>query len=225
MRLSLIDHERSNGNNASTSNAIPTPAVPGRLTASNSPNPSPGSSPRPTDAATDDTQSRRGGNPTVSALTVPLANASNLIAISTAMPSASSRDNVTPEQPSDTSLSVEAGSSSAISSLRERLSSQSSHRRVDSNPPPTTTLAAVISANQTANAFLHPRTSESHADTVTNGDQNGAVTEPAVGSTVEVTPPSPDTHVTVQQSVTVTKDHQPVVNGAAPIGDASALAH
>jgi len=76
-----------------------------------------------------------------------------------------------------------------------------------------------------ANAFLHPRTSESHAGTVTNGDQNGTVTEPAVGSTVEVTPPTPDMHAAAQQSIAVTKDHQPVVNGAAPIGDASALAH
>jgi hypothetical protein len=76
-----------------------------------------------------------------------------------------------------------------------------------------------------ANAFLHPRSPESHTDTVTNGDQNGTGTETAPGSAVEVTPPTPDTHASAQQSVPVTKDHQAVANGAAPIEGDSALAH
>lgn len=96
---------------------------------------------------------------------------------------------------------------------------------MDSNPPPTTTLAAAISASSTANAFLHPRSSESHPGPVIDGEQNATSTEPTVGSPGEVQVAAPETNVPAPQNVTETKDHQPVVNPAAPIGEESTLAH
>lgn len=203
MRLSLLDQDRSAANAPSTS----APAAPSRIAASNSPVPSPLTGTAPLPMATDDTQRRRGGNSTLSTLTVPLANASNLIAMTTAgMPSSATRDNGSnaPTTPD------EGGSSSALSSLRERLSSQSSsHRRVDSNPPPSTTLAAAIHANQTANAFLHPRSSESAGDRTSSE-------EPAASST------SDEQASTAPESGPERKDHQAVNE---PTGGNSALAH
>ncbi|KIM31024.1 hypothetical protein M408DRAFT_327926 [Serendipita vermifera MAFF 305830] len=165
MRLSLLD-QPANASAPSTS------ARPAASSNSAAPSPRSGGSSLPAPSAADDTQRRSGRNPSISTLAVPLANASNLIAMSTAgIPSSAVRDNndsndatTTPDRPS------EAGSSSAISSLRERLSSHSStHRRTDSVPPPSTTLAAAIHANQTVNAFLHPRSADGGAEESAGG--------------------------------------------------------
>jgi len=96
---------------------------------------------------------------------------------------------------------------------------------MDSNPPPTATLAAAISASQTANAFLHPRTPELRLVSATNGESHGAG-EPAGGSAAETAAETPETRATAPQNGPERKDHQTVVNGvAASIGEDSALAH
>jgi hypothetical protein len=96
---------------------------------------------------------------------------------------------------------------------------------MDSNPPPTTTLAAAIGASSTASAFLRPQTSESHPGPVINGEQNVTGTEPVIVPTREVPMATPEAHAPAPQNVPETKDHQPVVNASAPIGEESTLAH
>lgn len=189
MRLSLLEAERSNdnNNNAPSSNRPPNSSTPpghsdviatvNNIIASNSTRPSAdvqqgasGSS------GNDDTP--RGSGPLASALASPLANASHLIAVGHALPSAqtppeSARSQAqlsTPERP--------------LSTLRPRLSGEI-HQRTDSNPPPTTALAAAISANSVGNAFLRGgeestsatdvNPSSSEAIPVTNRDEGSPV--------------------------------------------------
>ena len=209
MRLSLLDQDRSaGGSSAPSANA---PAATSRFAASNSGAPSPRSGTNPLPASTSDDNQRRRG--ITSTLAVPLANASNLIAMSTAgLQTRDSNSNSAETATTPEHHASKGGSSSAISSLRERLSSQSSsHRRVDSNPPPSTTLAAAIHANQTANAFLHPRSSETMAEATESGTSGASGGEST---------PSPTT--VVPESTHERKDHQ-VSTG--PLGEDSTLAH
>ncbi len=138
MRLSLLDQDRANNSNQQSNN-VPSDS-------------------RPSDAGR---SLRSQGGPTLSALATPLVNASNLVAVSTAMPS---------------QRRLEAGGSPAPSAR-----SPSPHTRTHSNPPPTSTLAAAIAASNTANAVL--RTSET--------DTNGVTSPPSSNGEAAVeTPPA-----------------------------------
>jgi hypothetical protein len=129
MRLSLLDAERTNNNNGNTSTTPSGFLLPPRSSNHRS------SGSRPSE----DSQRRQG--PLLSALTSPLANASRLIAVSTAMPSRS---------PNDVASSPQ-GLSPPVETSRASIDSQ---RRSDSAPPPTTSLAAAISAHSVGSAIL-----------------------------------------------------------------------
>lgn len=139
MRLSLIEAERaSNNNNPSTSAPVRSNLIiPARTsTPRSSASVSTSAPTRPSD----DLQRRQG--PLVSALTSPLANASRLIAVSTAMPSRNPADVGTPS-PQGAALPTEGSQPST-----------DSQERGNSSLPPTTTLAAAISAHSIGSAIL-----------------------------------------------------------------------
>jgi hypothetical protein len=175
MRLSLLDSERTNNNNDDNGNLSIVPSsllIP--LRSSNRRSPTPRSSGSVSTSApsrpSEDTQRRQG--PLLSALTSPLANASRLIAVSTAMPSRNSGD----VSPSPQGLSPPAESSRA---------STDSQRRTDSAPPPTTALAAAISAHSVGSAIL--RTSN---EPVTIGSASASPSESSA-EPVTTAPSSP----------------------------------
>ncbi|CAG7846809.1 SubName: Full=Related to regulator protein Sip5 {ECO:0000313/EMBL:CCA72404.1} [Serendipita indica DSM 11827] len=131
MRLSLLDQERANNQ------------------ASNNP-------PSDSRLARDGGRNRQSqGGPALSALATPLVNASNLVAVSTAMPG---------------QTLPEAAGSPAPNPIR----SPSPHVRTHSNPPPTTTLAAALSASSTASAVL--QSSETDTGVTSPPSSNGEPT-------------------------------------------------
>jgi hypothetical protein len=213
MRLSLLDAERASNNNNGNASTPPSGLlIPQRLSIQRSPTPRSSDSPS-TSAPTrpsEDSQRRQG--PLISALTSPLANASRLIAVSTAMPSRNSGD---VSAPSPQGLSPPAESSRA---------STDSQRRPDSGPPPTTALAAAISAHSVGSAIL--RTSN---EPITIGSASAS---PSVSSAEPVTtaPSSPnedihDRDTSTDLNVTQTENRKDVETAIHVEDGESGLSH